>query len=225
MYGSLPPPDHSQPLKVVNRKHPTREDCQNFTAPLQRLTPSADGDADNWCVQVSPGPCILMPGPPAPSPGGNSASETYVLSPLPWRSPCLLGGFTEFLKPGTTLPSLLNGGTRNSPLGEGASGRGQHEKAIFSLSPALEVIQGLKSVFFGFRWGGGGGDRRPFTLRAQLPFCSLSGGGLPPIKIIGGFFTWTPDGIPTLSNITIRIPRGMAQLTSPAWSESVPSEA
>ncbi|XP_032282973.1 ATP-binding cassette sub-family C member 8 isoform X7 [Phoca vitulina] len=29
--------------------------------------------------------------------------------------------------------------------------------------------------------------------------------------IIGGFFTWTPDGIPTLSNITIRIPRG--QLT------------
>ncbi|XP_059263616.1 ATP-binding cassette sub-family C member 8 isoform X8 [Mustela nigripes] len=40
------------PLKVVNRKHPTREDCQNFTAPLQRLTPSADGDADNWCVQI-----------------------------------------------------------------------------------------------------------------------------------------------------------------------------
>uniref|UniRef100_A0AAA9S279 ATP binding cassette subfamily C member 8 n=1 Tax=Bos taurus TaxID=9913 RepID=A0AAA9S279_BOVIN len=31
------------------------------------------------------------------------------------------------------------------------------------------------------------------------------------VQIIGGFFTWTPDGIPTLSNITIRIPRG--QLT------------
>uniref|UniRef100_A0A2K5ELN9 ATP-binding cassette sub-family C member 8 n=1 Tax=Aotus nancymaae TaxID=37293 RepID=A0A2K5ELN9_AOTNA len=29
--------------------------------------------------------------------------------------------------------------------------------------------------------------------------------------IMGGYFTWTPDGIPTLSNITIRIPRG--QLT------------
>ncbi|XP_045873885.1 ATP-binding cassette sub-family C member 8 isoform X6 [Meles meles] len=40
------------PLKVVNRKHPAREDCRNFTAPLQRLTPSADGDADNWCVQI-----------------------------------------------------------------------------------------------------------------------------------------------------------------------------
>lgn len=35
------------------------------------------------------------------------------------------------------------------------------------------------------------------------------------MKIIGGFFTWTPDGIPTLSNITIRIPRGMAHLTLP----------
>ncbi|XP_060033058.1 ATP-binding cassette sub-family C member 8 isoform X2 [Erinaceus europaeus] len=31
------------------------------------------------------------------------------------------------------------------------------------------------------------------------------------VQIIGGFFTWTPEGIPTLSNITIRIPRG--QLT------------
>lgn len=35
------------------------------------------------------------------------------------------------------------------------------------------------------------------------------------MKIIGGFFTWTPDGIPTLSNITIRIPRGMTQFTPP----------
>ncbi|XP_057363418.1 ATP-binding cassette sub-family C member 8 isoform X5 [Manis pentadactyla] len=31
------------------------------------------------------------------------------------------------------------------------------------------------------------------------------------VQIIGGFFTWTPDGIPTLSNVTIHIPRG--QLT------------
>ncbi|XP_035121817.1 ATP-binding cassette sub-family C member 8 isoform X5 [Callithrix jacchus] len=31
------------------------------------------------------------------------------------------------------------------------------------------------------------------------------------VQIMGGYFTWTPDGIPTLSNITIRIPRG--QLT------------
>lgn len=35
------------------------------------------------------------------------------------------------------------------------------------------------------------------------------------MKIIGGFFTWTPDGIPTLSNITIRIPRGMTHLALP----------
>ncbi|XP_045340629.1 ATP-binding cassette sub-family C member 8 isoform X5 [Leopardus geoffroyi] len=40
------------PLKVVNRKHPAREDCRGFTAPLQRLVPSADGDADNYCVQI-----------------------------------------------------------------------------------------------------------------------------------------------------------------------------
>ncbi|XP_034501674.1 ATP-binding cassette sub-family C member 8 isoform X7 [Ailuropoda melanoleuca] len=40
------------PLKVVNRKHPAREDCRGFTAPLQRLAPSADGDADNCCVQI-----------------------------------------------------------------------------------------------------------------------------------------------------------------------------
>uniref|UniRef100_A0A673V0K8 ATP binding cassette subfamily C member 8 n=1 Tax=Suricata suricatta TaxID=37032 RepID=A0A673V0K8_SURSU len=40
------------PLKVVNRKHPAREDGRGFTAPLQRLVPSADGDADNCCVQI-----------------------------------------------------------------------------------------------------------------------------------------------------------------------------
>uniref|UniRef100_A0A2K6SMF9 ATP binding cassette subfamily C member 8 n=1 Tax=Saimiri boliviensis boliviensis TaxID=39432 RepID=A0A2K6SMF9_SAIBB len=31
------------------------------------------------------------------------------------------------------------------------------------------------------------------------------------VQIMGGYFTWTPDGIPTLSNITIRVPQG--QLT------------
>eukprot|EP00071_Canis_lupus_P030054 XP_022263611.1 ATP-binding cassette sub-family C member 8 isoform X8 [Canis lupus familiaris] len=40
------------PLKVVNRKHPAREDCRGFSAPLQRLAPSADGDADSCCVQI-----------------------------------------------------------------------------------------------------------------------------------------------------------------------------
>ncbi|ELK18840.1 ATP-binding cassette transporter sub-family C member 8 [Pteropus alecto] len=40
------------PLKVVNRKCPAREDCQGLMGPPQRLAPSADGDADNCCVQV-----------------------------------------------------------------------------------------------------------------------------------------------------------------------------
>ncbi|KAM5224328.1 ATP-binding cassette sub-family C member 8 isoform 9-T9 [Hipposideros larvatus] len=40
------------PLKVVNRKRPAREDCQGLTGPLQSLAPSADGDADNCCVQI-----------------------------------------------------------------------------------------------------------------------------------------------------------------------------
>ncbi|XP_074192182.1 ATP-binding cassette sub-family C member 8 isoform X2 [Rhinolophus sinicus] len=40
------------PLKVVNRKRAAREDCQSLTGPPQRLAPSADGDADNCCVQI-----------------------------------------------------------------------------------------------------------------------------------------------------------------------------
>lgn len=52
------PPNHSQPLKVVNRKRPAREEVRDLLGPLQRLTPSMDGDADNFCVQVSPQPCI-----------------------------------------------------------------------------------------------------------------------------------------------------------------------
>ncbi|XP_036283428.1 ATP-binding cassette sub-family C member 8 isoform X1 [Pipistrellus kuhlii] len=40
------------PLKVVNRKRPAREDCRGLMGPLQRLAPSADGNADNCCVQV-----------------------------------------------------------------------------------------------------------------------------------------------------------------------------
>nr|XP_054294719.1 ATP-binding cassette sub-family C member 8 isoform X5 [Pongo pygmaeus] len=46
------PPNHPQPLKVVNRKRPAREDCRGLTSPLQSLVPSADGDADNCCVQI-----------------------------------------------------------------------------------------------------------------------------------------------------------------------------
>lgn len=206
----------------MNRKHPAREDCRGFTAPLQRLAPSADGDADNCCVQVSPRPCTPVPGSPAPPPGGRSASETYVLGPLPWRSPCLPGGFIAVPKPGTHLPSPLNGGTHDCPLGEGASGRGQREKPIPPL-PCPRSDPGPEISCFWLSWGRGG--KRPFTLRTQLPFCSLPGGGVPPIKIIGGFFTWTPDGIPTLSNITIRIPRGTARLTSPAWCGGGPSES
>ncbi|XP_033718490.1 ATP-binding cassette sub-family C member 8 isoform X6 [Tursiops truncatus] len=40
------------PLKVVNRKRPAWEDCRGIMGPLQSLTPSADGDADNCCVQI-----------------------------------------------------------------------------------------------------------------------------------------------------------------------------
>uniref|UniRef100_A0A671G9L7 ATP binding cassette subfamily C member 8 n=1 Tax=Rhinolophus ferrumequinum TaxID=59479 RepID=A0A671G9L7_RHIFE len=40
------------PLKVVNRKRAAREDCESLTGPLQRLAPSADGDADNCCVHI-----------------------------------------------------------------------------------------------------------------------------------------------------------------------------
>jgi hypothetical protein len=55
------------------------------------------------------------------------------------------------------------------------------------------------------------GSKRLFTLEALL-LSVLLRYGVWLMKIIGGFFTWTPDGIPTLSNVTIRIPRGM---TSP----------
>lgn len=55
--GPSPLPHHPQPLKVVNRKRPAREDGRGLTGPLQRLAPSADGNADNCCVQVSPRPC------------------------------------------------------------------------------------------------------------------------------------------------------------------------
>lgn len=70
-------------------------------------------------------------------------------------------------------------------------------------------IRGLESVFFGFH---GGGD-----FHAENPAAFLFPFG----KVIGGFFTWTPDGIPTLSNVTIRIPRGIAQLILPSWSGGV----
>uniref|UniRef100_G1T6V1 ATP binding cassette subfamily C member 8 n=1 Tax=Oryctolagus cuniculus TaxID=9986 RepID=G1T6V1_RABIT len=40
------------PLKVVNRKRPAREDCRDLMGPLQRLAPSADGDANSCCVQI-----------------------------------------------------------------------------------------------------------------------------------------------------------------------------
>ncbi|XP_050611306.1 ATP-binding cassette sub-family C member 8 isoform X5 [Macaca thibetana thibetana] len=43
------------PLKVVNRKRPAREDCWGLTGPLQSLVPSAEGDADNSCVQITGG--------------------------------------------------------------------------------------------------------------------------------------------------------------------------
>uniref|UniRef100_A0A2K5VBU1 ATP binding cassette subfamily C member 8 n=1 Tax=Macaca fascicularis TaxID=9541 RepID=A0A2K5VBU1_MACFA len=43
------------PLKVVNRKRPAREDCWGLTSPLQSLVPSAEGDADNSCVQITGG--------------------------------------------------------------------------------------------------------------------------------------------------------------------------
>lgn len=62
---ALTPPNHPQPLKVVNRKRPVREDCQGLTGPLQRLAPNSDGDADNCCVKVSLRPCTPCPAPNA----------------------------------------------------------------------------------------------------------------------------------------------------------------
>ncbi|XP_023592403.1 ATP-binding cassette sub-family C member 8 isoform X1 [Trichechus manatus latirostris] len=50
--GPSPAPNHLQPLKVVNRKRPVREDCRGLEGPLQGLAPRADGDADNCCVQI-----------------------------------------------------------------------------------------------------------------------------------------------------------------------------
>lgn len=68
----------------------------------------------------------------------------------------------------------------------------------------------------------GEGRRRTIHTETPAAFLFSSGAGVLPTKIIGGFFTWTPDGIPTLSNITICIPRGMAQLTPLSWSGGVP---
>lgn len=110
--GPSPPPYYPQPLKVVNRRRPAREDCRGLTGPLQRLAPSADGDADNCCVQVSPEPCSPTPSPPAPSPEGSSAPEgpeMDVLSPLPQRSLYLPVGSTGVPRPGATLLSPPGG--------------------------------------------------------------------------------------------------------------------
>ena len=67
----------------------------------------------------------------------------------------------------------------------------------------------FSGVFLGFFCFHGGGEARLFT-PTSAAFLFSSGRWVPLMKIIGGFFTWTPDGIPTLSNITICIPRGMA---------------
>lgn len=93
--------------------------------------------------------------------------------------------------------------------GEGASARGLHEKAMLPLpclGGELKSVCFLGFFFFCFH---GGGEARLFT-PTSAAFLFSSGHWVPLMKIIGGFFTWTPDGIPTLSNITIRIPRGMA---------------
>lgn len=92
--------------------------------------------------------------------------------------------------------------------GEGASAKGLHEKAMPPLPlhtgrwTGISVFSG--AWFFVFAFMGEG--RQP----TSAAFLFSSGRWVPLMKIIGGFFTWTPDGIPTLSNITIRIPRGMA---------------
>lgn len=60
-------PNRPQPLKVVNRKRPAREEVRDLLGPLQRLTPSMDGDADNSCVQVSLNPKFTTHPASAPS--------------------------------------------------------------------------------------------------------------------------------------------------------------
>uniref|UniRef100_A0A670I6P3 ATP binding cassette subfamily C member 8 n=1 Tax=Podarcis muralis TaxID=64176 RepID=A0A670I6P3_PODMU len=48
MYFCLP--DLAQPLKVVNRKRPAREDWNNYSSPLRR--PVSTTEADDYCVKV-----------------------------------------------------------------------------------------------------------------------------------------------------------------------------
>ena len=71
--GPSPPPNHPQPLKVVNRKRPAWEDRRGLVGPLQSLTPGADGDADNCCVQVSPRPRA-----PPPAASANPRRKHYI---------------------------------------------------------------------------------------------------------------------------------------------------
>lgn len=109
------------------------------------------------------------------------------------------------------------GGTCGHPLGEGASGGGLHEKTIPPLPcPGSGLGLGISASWLS--WG----KRKAIHTETYAFFLFSSGWWVPLMKIIGGFFTWTPDGIPTLSNITIRIPRGMAQLTPPSWFGGVP---
>ena len=123
------------------------------------------------------------------------------------------------LRPGPVLQSPPSGGTCGHPLGRVPQVEVCMRRPC-SNSPALEVDwnQCVFCFFFAFM----GEGRQDYSHQTQLPFCSLLVGGVPLMKIIGGFFTWTPDGIPTLSNITIRIPRGMTRLTPPSWSRGVP---
>lgn len=79
----------------MNRKRPAREEVRDLLGPLQRLTPSMDGDADNFCVQVrSPQACIHTPSLSAiiqekfkPFETKNLRSESSIQRPLAWRTP------------------------------------------------------------------------------------------------------------------------------------------
>lgn len=144
-----PPPNHPQPLKVVNRKRPVREDCQGLTGPLQRLAPSTDGDADNCCVQVCLRPCTPCPAPNTITKRELSTDRPDLCSECPApRSPYLPVGPMGVPRPGTSLPSPPSARGRMAALSGRVSWAGVGVRRPFPHSPVLEVIQGLESAFW-----------------------------------------------------------------------------
>lgn len=118
-----PPPNHSQPLKVVNRKRPAREDCRSLTGPLQRLAPSPEGNTDSCCVQVSPRPASPLLSPSA------SFRKTGDMCAESCAPEVTLPAHKVPKSPETRDKSSISTEGESS-LGGGAWGSGWHVKAI-----------------------------------------------------------------------------------------------